>query len=155
VHRLLGQVASADADPSSLVVEITESTAMRDPERTQRVLEQLHESGLRLAIDDFGTGYSSLARLRDLPVDVLKIDRRFVRDIPGDDDAGSMVKAIVGLSHSLAMQPLAEGVETEAQREFLMELGCSLGQGYLFSEPVPPDELARLAREDGLATLLS
>ena len=155
VQRLLGQVAAADANPSSLVVEITESTAMRDPERTQRVLEQLHEAGLRLAIDDFGTGYSSLARLRDLPVDVLKIDRRFVRDIPGDDDAGSMVKAIVGLSHSLAMQPLAEGVETEAQREFLMELGCSLGQGYLFSEPVPPDELARLAREDGLATLLS
>jgi diguanylate cyclase (GGDEF)-like protein len=155
VQRLLGQVASADADPSSLVVEITESTAMRDPERTQRVLEQLHESGLRLAIDDFGTGYSSLARLRDLPVDVLKIDRRFVRDIPGDGDAGSMVKAIVGLSHSLNMQPLAEGVETEAQREFLMELGCALGQGYLFSEPVPPDDLARLAREDGLATLLS
>ncbi len=155
VGRLLAQVEAADAAASSLVVEITESTAMRDPERTQRVLDDLHRAGLRLAIDDFGTGYSSLSRLRDLPVDVLKIDRRFVRDIPDDADAASMVKAIVGLSQSLSMQPLAEGIETEEQRQYLVELGCPMGQGFLFSEPVPPDDLARLARQDGLASLLS
>jgi diguanylate cyclase (GGDEF)-like protein/PAS domain S-box-containing protein len=155
VGRLLAQVAAADAEPSSLVVEITESTAMRDPDRTQRVLDELHEAGLRLAIDDFGTGYSSLSRLRELPVDVLKIDRQFVGDVPGDGDAASMVKAIVGLSQSLSMQPLAEGIETEEQRQFLIELGCPVGQGFLFSEAVPPDDLVRLAREDGLASLLS
>jgi EAL domain-containing protein (putative c-di-GMP-specific phosphodiesterase class I) len=119
------------------------------------VLDELHEAGLRLAIDDFGTGYSSLSRLRELPVDVLKIDRRFVRDIPSDADAASMVRAIVGLSQSLSMQPLAEGIETEDQRRYLMELGCPVGQGFLFSEPIPAEDLVRLASGDGLASLLS
>jgi diguanylate cyclase (GGDEF)-like protein/PAS domain S-box-containing protein len=153
VPRLLAEVEAADAIAATLVVEITESTAMRDPDRTQRVLDELHEAGLRLAIDDFGTGYSSLSRLRELPVDVLKIDRRFVRDVPRDPDASSMVKAIVGLSQSLSMQPLAEGIETEEQRQYLVELGCPVGQGFLFSEPVPADDLVRLAGEIGAASL--
>ena len=150
VGRLLSQVAAMGVEPSHLVIEITESTAMRDPERTHRVLEELHEHGFRLAIDDFGTGYSSLARLRNLPVDILKIDRRFVRDVPGDPDAASMVRAIVALAESLAMKPLAEGIENEGQLAYLVELNCALGQGFHFSPPVPAEELTRRVREEGL-----
>jgi diguanylate cyclase (GGDEF)-like protein/PAS domain S-box-containing protein len=150
VGRLLAQVSGMGADPSHLVIEITESTAMRDPERTQRVLRELHEAGFRLAIDDFGTGYSSLARLRNLPVDILKIDGRFIRDIPADPDASSMVRAVIGLAQSLTMKPLAEGIENEAQLRYLVEQGCTLGQGFLFSPPVSADELTRRVREEGL-----
>ncbi|MGH2572972.1 MAG: putative bifunctional diguanylate cyclase/phosphodiesterase [Actinomycetota bacterium] len=142
VQKILALVDSMGVNPTRLVVEITESAAMRDPERTQRVLEEMHSRGLRLAIDDFGTGYSSLARLRNLPVDILKIDRRFVHDVPHDPDAASMVKAIVGLAQSLSMQPLAEGIETEEQRRFLIEHHCLLGQGFLFSPAVPASEIA-------------
>jgi diguanylate cyclase (GGDEF)-like protein/PAS domain S-box-containing protein len=150
VGRLLAQVAAMGVEPSRLVIEITESTAMRDPERTHRVLEELHEQGFRLAIDDFGTGYSSLARLRNLPVDILKIDRRFVGDIPGDPDAASMVRAVVGLAHSLAMKPLAEGIEDEDQLQYLIDLGCTLGQGFHFSPPIQAEELTRRVHEEGL-----
>jgi EAL domain-containing protein (putative c-di-GMP-specific phosphodiesterase class I) len=150
VGRLMAQVSAMGVEPSRLVIEITESTAMRDPERTHRILEDLHEQGFRLAIDDFGTGYSSLARLRNLPVDILKIDRRFVGDVPTDPDAASMVRAVIGLALSLAMKPLAEGIENEDQLHYLVELGCTLGQGFHFSPPVPADELTRRVREEGL-----
>jgi EAL domain-containing protein (putative c-di-GMP-specific phosphodiesterase class I) len=150
VGRLLAQVSAMGVEPFHLVIEITESTAMRDPERTQRVLQELHEHGFRLAIDDFGTGYSSVARLKDLPVDILKIDGRFIRDVPGDPDATSMVRAVIGLAHSLAMRPLAEGIENEEQLRYLVDHGCELGQGFLFSQPVPSDELIRRVREEGL-----
>ena len=126
---------------------------MRDPERTQRILDELHEAGLRLAIDDFGTGYSSLDRLRNLPVDVLKIDRRFVRDVPENPDAAMMVQAIVALSRSLSMQPLAEGIERPEQWTYLVELGCVLGQGFLFSPPVPPEEFLRVTDRKRFASV--
>ena len=150
VTRLVAQVSAMGVEPSHLVIEITESTAMRDPERTQRVLQDLHEQGFRLAIDDFGTGYSSVARLKNLPVDFLKIDGRFIRDIPGEPDATSMVRAVIGLAQSLAMKPLAEGIENEEQLRYLIDHGCSLGQGFHFSPPVPADELTRRVREEGL-----
>ncbi len=150
VTRLLAQVSAMGVEPSHLVIEITESTAMRDPERTERVLQDLHEQGFRLAIDDFGTGYSSVARLKNLPVDLLKIDGRFVRDIPGEPDATSMVRAVIGLAQSLAMKPLAEGIENEEQLRYLIDHGCALGQGFHFSPPVPADELTRRVREEGL-----
>ena len=150
VTRLLAQVSALGVEPSHLVIEITESTAMRDPERTERVLQDLHEQGFRLAIDDFGTGYSSVARLKNLPVDILKIDGRFVRDIPGEPDATSMVRAVIGLAQSLAMKPLAEGIENEEQLRYLIDHGCALGQGFHFSPPVPADELTRRVREEGL-----
>ena len=153
VPRLLAQIDSAGVDPSRLIVEITESTAMRDPERTERVLDELHDAGLRLAIDDFGTAYSSLSRLRNLPVDVLKIDRKFVRDVPEEPDAASLVRAVIGLAHSLSMQPLAEGIERPEQRSYLVDLGCALGQGFLFCPPVPSEDFARLARQEGFAPL--
>jgi diguanylate cyclase (GGDEF)-like protein/PAS domain S-box-containing protein len=141
VQKLLDHIMGAGVDPSGIIVEITESTAMRDPERTQRVLDEMHEAGLKLAIDDFGTGYSSLSRLWTLPVDILKIDRRFVHDLPNSTEAAGMVRAIIGLAHSLNMQPLAEGIERASQRRFLVEFGCALGQGYHFSPPVAPEAI--------------
>jgi EAL domain-containing protein (putative c-di-GMP-specific phosphodiesterase class I) len=128
-------------DPRTVVVEITESTAMADPSDTNRVLETLDRSGVRLAIDDFGTGYSSLSRLKDLPVSILKIDRTFIRDIPNDPHASNMVKAVIQLADGLEMIPLAEGVETEEQRRFLLKQGCVVGQGFFFSRPIPPEDL--------------
>jgi EAL domain-containing protein (putative c-di-GMP-specific phosphodiesterase class I) len=124
-----------------MVIEITESTAMTDPERTQRILWELHAKGFRIALDDFGTGYSSLSRLKHLPVDILKIDRSFVRDVADDPEMGSMVTAIIQLAHGLGMTPLAEGVETEQEWRFLTDHGCGLGQGYHFSKPVPAHEI--------------
>jgi diguanylate cyclase (GGDEF)-like protein/PAS domain S-box-containing protein len=141
VERLLRKLGEAGVDPRTIVVEITESTAMADPSDTNRVLESLDRSGVRLAIDDFGTGYSSLSRLKDLPVSILKIDRSFIRDIPGDPHASNMVKAVIQLADGLEMIPLAEGVETEEQRRFLLEQGCVVGQGFLFSRPIPPEEI--------------
>jgi EAL domain-containing protein (putative c-di-GMP-specific phosphodiesterase class I) len=141
VDRIMNRLQEHRVDPSTVVVEITESAAMTDLDRTQPILWELHRNGVKLAIDDFGTGYSSLARLRNLPVDLLKIDRFFVRDLPGDRDARSMVEAIIRMALGLDMQPLAEGIETEQQWRFLADNGCTLGQGFYFSRPVPAAEL--------------
>jgi diguanylate cyclase (GGDEF)-like protein/PAS domain S-box-containing protein len=144
-ERLLEHVDAWGVDPNSIVVEMTESTAMTDPIRTMEILRMLRASGVRIAIDDFGTGYSSLSRLRDLPVDILKIDRSFVQDIPHGKGAGTMVSANNQLAHSLGMDSLAEGIETEEQYQFLVERGCRLGQGFHFSRPVPADGIQALA----------
>jgi len=135
-QRVISHVEATGAVPQQLVVEVTESAAMTDPERVQRILWDLHARGLRVAIDDFGTGYSSLSRLKHLPVDILKIDRSFVRDLPEDHHAASIVTAITRLAHGLGMVPLAEGIETQKQLEFLSAHGCALAQGYLFSRPL-------------------
>ncbi|MCJ7832541.1 MAG: EAL domain-containing protein [Actinobacteria bacterium] len=148
--KILSSVEAAGVDPAKLILEITEGTAMTDPERTQHILWDLHGRGLRLAIDDFGTGYSSLSRLKHLPVSTLKIDRAFVMDLPTDPDAGSMADAIIQLARSLGMSPLAEGIETELQWRFLAERGCELGQGYYFSRPVPAAEITALAKGGSL-----
>jgi diguanylate cyclase (GGDEF)-like protein/PAS domain S-box-containing protein len=137
-------VVRAGIEPRRIVLEITESTATADLGRTQQILWTLHQRGYRLAIDDFGTGYSSLSRLKNLPIDVLKIDRPFLRDVPSDPAGSSMIKAVIALARSLGMQPLAEGVETEDQRTFLLEAGCPLAQGFLFARPVPADEIPTL-----------
>jgi EAL domain-containing protein (putative c-di-GMP-specific phosphodiesterase class I) len=148
-EKIMSRLDASGVEPGNVVVEITESTAMIDPERTQRILTDLHDRGLRLAIDDFGTGYSSLSRLKHLPVDILKIDRAFVRGVDADAQAGNMVCAIIGLADSLGMTPLAEGIETNEEWRFLVEHGCRLGQGFLFSKPVPSlDITARHRRAD-------
>ena len=118
------------------------------------VLAELHERGLRLAIDDFGSGHSSLSRLNQMRVSMLKIDRSFVGGV--EDDAGTAVltSSIVQLARNLGLEPLAEGIETEEQRRFLLAHGCELGQGFHFSRPVPAGEieaLYRASRDDGLA----
>ena len=146
-EKLMAKLTAADVDPRDVVVEITESTAMADPDRTQRVLADLHAWGLSLAIDDFGTGYSSLARLKHLPVDILKIDRSFIHAVDRDDESGRMVEAMIQLAHGLGMVPLAEGIETEGELAFLRAAGCTRGQGFLFSRPVPAEQVpALLAR---------
>ncbi len=146
-EKLMAKLTAADVDPRDIVVEITESTAMADPDRTQRVLADLHAWGLSLAIDDFGTGYSSLARLKHLPVDILKIDRSFIHAVDRDDESGRMVEAMIQLAHGLGMVPLAEGIETEGELAFLRAAGCTRGQGFLFSRAVPAEQVpALLAR---------
>jgi EAL domain-containing protein (putative c-di-GMP-specific phosphodiesterase class I) len=140
-EKIKRSLRSVGLDSRRVLIEITESTAMAKPFRTQRILEVLHGDGVRVAIDDFGTGYSSLSRLKDLPVDVLKIDRSFINDLPDDPDASSMVKTMIQMASNLGMTPLAEGIETRAQWQFLVENGCRQGQGFFFSRPVPADQI--------------
>jgi diguanylate cyclase (GGDEF)-like protein/PAS domain S-box-containing protein len=148
--RIVAPILGSGMDPTRVTVEITESTAMTNPDRTLGILHELHARGLKLAIDDFGTGYSSLARLRYMPVDVLKIDRSFVRELDRDEQNGSMVSAMVALASNLGMTALAEGIETEAEWRALMERGCLLGQGFFFSRPVPADEIVAIHRRASL-----
>ena len=148
--RIISRLAAGDVDPRRVVVEITESTAMTDPDRTLRILWELHSMGLRLAIDDFGTGYSSLSRLKNLPVDILKVDRSFVREVQQDQQAGSMVQAIIQLADGLGMTPLAEGIETPEEWRFLVEHGCRLGQGFLFCRPIPGADITARHRRAGM-----
>ena len=129
-----------------LMIEITEQAVMADDGRIEPILTELYERGLRLAIDDFGKGHSSLSRLSQMSVTTLKIDRSFVHDLPADHTATVLVSAIIQLARTLGLQPLAEGIETEEQRAFLMAQGCTFGQGFLFSPAVPAAEVAPLVR---------
>jgi diguanylate cyclase (GGDEF)-like protein/PAS domain S-box-containing protein len=150
-EKIMAQMRGGNVDPRRIIVEITESTAMADPDRTQKILAELHSWGFTLALDDFGTGYSSLARLKHMPVDVLKIDKAFVHDVHNDISQASMVRAMIQLAQGLDMTPLAEGVETPQEYEFLRANGCRLAQGFLFSRPVPAEGIPELvAREGGL-----
>jgi EAL domain-containing protein (putative c-di-GMP-specific phosphodiesterase class I) len=152
----MAAMRAGGVDPDRVVVEITESTAMADPDRTQKILSELHAWGFTLALDDFGTGYSSLARLKHMPVDVLKIDRAFVHDVNNDMSQASMVRAMIQLAQGLDMIPLAEGVETPQEYEFLRANGCRLAQGFLFSKPVPAEDVPALAgRAGGLLPVAS
>jgi EAL domain-containing protein (putative c-di-GMP-specific phosphodiesterase class I) len=118
------------------VLEVTESTAMRDVETSLLVLEQLRALGVRISIDDFGTGYSSLLYLRRLPASELKIDRGFIAQLAGDTNDAAIVSAIVALGATLNLNIVAEGVETDAQRDLLTQLGCNVLQGFLLGRPM-------------------
>jgi diguanylate cyclase (GGDEF)-like protein/PAS domain S-box-containing protein len=148
-EKILEELQAANVDPHSIVLEITESAAMADPDRTQTILASLHGAGLEVAIDDFGTGYSSLSRLRHMPVDVLKIDQSFIRDVDKDPALAGMVRAMIQLAQSLDMFSLAEGIETPEELAFLRANGCRLGQGFLMSRPVPASEIAALVEREG------
>jgi EAL domain-containing protein (putative c-di-GMP-specific phosphodiesterase class I) len=111
-----------------------------------RALRELRDLGVRLVLDDFGTGYSSLSYLKHLPLDMIKVDRSFVAGLDGSADR-SIVDAVIALAHGLGIGVVAEGIETASQLDRLRELGCDLGQGYLFSRPVPAPRMARLLRE--------
>ncbi|HEV3475567.1 MAG TPA: EAL domain-containing protein [Actinomycetota bacterium] len=137
------EIADAGADLTRVVLEVTESTAMNDTAKSFQILTDLREQGALVAIDDFGTGYSSLSRLKELPVQILKIDRSFVSELPGDTGDAAMVNGLITLAENLGMEPIAEGIETEEQRRFLLENGCHIGQGFLFSRPVPAAELQK------------
>jgi diguanylate cyclase (GGDEF)-like protein len=129
--------------PSSLQLEITESLLIQDLEKATTVLREISESGITIAIDDFGTGYSSLSVLKALPIDILKIDQSFVRDLGKDLGDTAIVAAIVNMARALALRVVAEGVETEEQLTILKNLGCDEYQGFLYSKPVPGDVLER------------
>ncbi|HEY2091574.1 MAG TPA: EAL domain-containing protein [Thermoanaerobaculia bacterium] len=135
-----------------LTLEFTESTAMRDADASTLILRQLFDMGVRIAIDDFGTGYSSLLYLKRLPATELKIDRGFVHDLEHDPEDRAIVSAIVALGRTLDLQVVAEGVETEAQQEFLSNIGCTSLQGFLFSKPLPPAEFIEVVVRREAAT---
>ena len=131
-----GALACFDLDPTDIELEITESVAMQNPTATISILEQLSDMGIVLAIDDFGTGYSSLAYLKHLPIHRLKLDRTFVKDIETDSDDAAICSATIVLGHNLGLDMVAEGVETEGQRDYLRSLGCDVLQGFLYSRPL-------------------
>jgi EAL domain-containing protein (putative c-di-GMP-specific phosphodiesterase class I) len=134
-------LSESGLNPADLELEITESSVMADVEHAAARMRQLADLGVRLALDDFGTGYSSLAYLKRFPIHRLKIDQSFVRDLPGDPDDAVIVRTIAAMAEALNLGLIAEGVETEAQRDFLLALPCRAMQGYLFCRPLPLDEL--------------
>jgi EAL domain-containing protein (putative c-di-GMP-specific phosphodiesterase class I) len=137
-------LAKTGLDPSMLELEITEGTAMHNADSTIRVLNDLKDLGVKLSIDDFGTGYSSLSYLKRFPLDVLKIDRSFVKDVHMHPDSQAIAKAILAMAGSLNLSVIAEGVETRQELDFLRGSGCDVIQGYLFSPPVPAMEMTEL-----------
>jgi diguanylate cyclase (GGDEF)-like protein/PAS domain S-box-containing protein len=134
----------AGMDPTLLELEITEGMVMHDIDRTEQLLQAIKRMGIRIAIDDFGTGYSSLAHLKRFPVDVIKIDRSFIRDISVDAADRTITEAIIAMARTLNLTVVAEGVETVEQRDILRERACDEMQGYYFSRPVPPEEVPAL-----------
>jgi EAL domain-containing protein (putative c-di-GMP-specific phosphodiesterase class I) len=135
-------LARCGVPASALVLEITESSIMADPARSLATLDRLHGLGVRLAIDDFGTGYSSLGRLRDLPIDEMKIDKSFVQRISVDHRDRAVVRSALQLGHALDLAVVAEGVEDDATYQHLTREGCNVVQGYFVSKPLPADEFA-------------
>ena len=135
-----------DLPPNSLELEITESVAVQNIDLTMQVLRELRRQGVGIAIDDFGTGQSSLMYLKQFPIKTIKIDQAFVRDIPADPSAAAIVSYIVNLAHTIGLEVVAEGVETEEQFAFLKGIGCNRVQGFLFSPAVPADQAAGLMR---------
>jgi diguanylate cyclase (GGDEF)-like protein/PAS domain S-box-containing protein len=142
------RLRSAGVDPSLLTMELTESATLREPERIGPLLRDLRALGLQLAIDDFGAGWSSLSRLRSLPVQILKIDRSFLREIPEDPEAGAIVRAVIALSDALGRTTVAEGVEQPVQQHFLAAQGCPLSQGRLFGGALTPAEMTERLRAE-------
>lgn len=133
-------LADSELPPWALELELTESVAMENPEKVGEIVSSLRSRGVKLSIDDFGTGYSSLSYLKKLQVHKLKIDRSFIQAISAGSSDQTIVRAIIGLARDLDMQTIAEGIETEEQRQILEALGCDSGQGYLFCKPLPAAE---------------
>ncbi len=156
---LVGEVAAALRDtglePRWLELELTESSIMQDADRINRAMAELKALGVEIAVDDFGTGYSSLSYLKRFPVDRLKIDKSFVQDVNHDPDDAAIARAIIGLGHSLNLRVVAEGVESEAQLDFMRAHGCDEIQGYFFSRPVVAAEFEAMLRRQGNDSLVT
>jgi len=146
IPELLSEMNTIGFQPSWLALEVTEGQIMNNPKTSIKKLNQISDIGIELAIDDFGTGYSSLAYLKKLPLDKLKIDQSFVRDIDVDEDDAAITRAIIALGKSLNMKLIAEGVETVDQRDFLLKNGCEHVQGFLYSKPLPAEEIRELLK---------
>ena len=145
IHTMSSALRAADIEAHCLDLEITESILVEGPGPLD-TLRELSGLGVEFSIDDFGTGYSSLSYLKRLPIDTLKIDKSFVHDMPGDADDTAIVIAIIAMAHSLGMRVVAEGVETQEQRQFLHTQGCDAMQGYYFSKPLPPEEITHILK---------
>ncbi|HEX4583943.1 MAG TPA: EAL domain-containing protein [Burkholderiaceae bacterium] len=154
VRTVLYLLNLAQMPSGSIEIEVTESMFLEGGKAALDALHTLVEAGVNVAIDDFGTGYSSFGYLKTLPASVLKLDKSFLTDATADNDAGTIIAAMINMAHTLRKEVVAEGVEREGQLEFLRELGCEKVQGYLFSRPVPPNEIARYAveRKESCAT---
>ena len=146
-------LAKYQLDPKLLMIEITESTLMRDTDRAVAMMEQLKSLGIKLAIDDFGTGYSSLSALKRFPIDYLKIDQSFVAGLSVDASDAAIALAVISLAHNMGLRVVAEGVETQAQLDYLRARDCDEMQGYYFSRPIETAQMAALLRGDGVIAL--
>jgi EAL domain-containing protein (putative c-di-GMP-specific phosphodiesterase class I) len=146
---VIGEALSSNSlDPSSLEIELTEATLMSNAEKSVSMLERLSELGVVVAIDDFGTGYSSMSYLQRFPIDKLKIDRSFIRDLNSNPDDASIVRAIISLAHGLRLKVVAEGVESAAQLELLKRMGCDQYQGFLRGAAVPASDMQALLADN-------
>jgi diguanylate cyclase (GGDEF)-like protein len=137
---IVGLLTDLKLSPGWLTIEVTESTMMADPNRAKALLGWLHETGIRVSIDDFGTGWSSLAYLKNLPVDEVKIDRVFVKEMTTDRQSACITRAVIDLGHNLGLKVVAEGIEDQTTQNLLTEFGCDTAQGYLFSRPLPSND---------------
>ncbi|OWY39996.1 hypothetical protein CEK28_04455 [Xenophilus sp. AP218F] len=151
IHQTLSRaLADYRVSPEHIDLEVTENFIMHNPEDSLRVLNSLRELGVSLSIDDFGTGYSSLSYLKQLPIQTLKIDQSFIRGLPFNENDSAITQAIISLASALKLQLVAEGIENDAQRRFLIDAGCQYGQGYLYARPMPPEAFANLLRIGGV-----
>jgi EAL domain-containing protein (putative c-di-GMP-specific phosphodiesterase class I) len=137
-------------DPRFLEIEITESTIMNDMERAIQTMQAINSLGVRLAIDDFGTGYSSLGALKLFPIQKLKVDQTFVRNLATDSNDAAIAASVIALARAMNLEVIAEGIETEEQLAFLRKKKCHQGQGYLFSRPIPEKECSKLLASPAL-----
>jgi EAL domain-containing protein (putative c-di-GMP-specific phosphodiesterase class I) len=140
VDHVRDELARSGVPPEQLILEITETAMMADEELANGILLRLRALGVTLAVDDFGTGYSSLGHLRRYPVSKVKIDRAFVAGIEDDADDAEIVRAVVAMSLAMRLDVVAEGIETEGQRDLLRRIGVQLGQGWLFGRPAPAED---------------
>jgi EAL domain-containing protein (putative c-di-GMP-specific phosphodiesterase class I) len=148
LEGLFAILAETGLDPKSLELEVTESVLMKNAELAASILQALRQKGVRVAIDDFGTGYSSLSYLRKFPLDALKIDQSFIRQIAESPDETTIVTAIINMGQSLRLRVIAEGVETVEDLAFLRRHDCDEAQGYYFSRPVPAEQFAALLKAE-------
>jgi EAL domain-containing protein (putative c-di-GMP-specific phosphodiesterase class I) len=153
IERVLDALQETGLDPRLLELEITESAAIPEHDKVLDLLQSIRDLGVRIAIDDFGTGYSVLSRLQGFPVDTLKIDLSFVREIVSEDSTAPIVDAMIAMGLSLRLKIVAEGVETEIQRKYLVQRHCSELQGYLISRPIPAEEIVSQFRRTAVAAI--
>jgi len=144
IETLQNLIKDTECKPEWLELEVTESQIMTNPEEAIKILQQISDIGVELAVDDFGTGYSSLTYLKRLPIDKLKIDQAFVRELPDDEEDSAIARAIIALGKSLNLKVIAEGVETKEQKDFLVTNGCENIQGYFYSKPLPADTIEKM-----------
>ena len=149
VETVASVLAATDTEPAEVILEVTESVLMNDARRAQLVLNELRETGIRIALDDFGTGFSSLSYLRQLPIDIVKIDRSFVADIGVPVRGGAILAAVTNLAHVRELSVTAEGVETQQQHEEVMAMGCELAQGFFYARPMSAPAIEQLLGNNG------